>query len=88
MAASRTATALRQRRLAIRLCRPAADLLTHFLQASPRQLLMLGIVNEHIQLEVSKRAEGSGLHACADVAVGPWQSARRMLVELIAHDVV
>jgi len=49
--ASRTATALRQRRLSIRLCRASYDLLTQFLQ-STRQLVMLGIVNEHIKFEV------------------------------------
>ncbi|KAL4432555.1 hypothetical protein ABPG77_000492 [Micractinium sp. CCAP 211/92] len=48
---SRTAAALRQRRLSIRLCRASYDLLTHFLQ-SPRQLVILSIVNEHIKFEV------------------------------------
>ncbi|KAI3425901.1 hypothetical protein D9Q98_007874 [Chlorella vulgaris] len=50
-AASRTAAALRQRRVAIRLCRASYDLLTSFLQL-PRQLAMLGIVNERIKFEV------------------------------------
>lgn len=47
---SRTAAALRQRRLSIRLCRASYDLLTHFLQL-PRQLVILSIVNEHIKFE-------------------------------------
>ncbi|EFN55699.1 hypothetical protein CHLNCDRAFT_133982 [Chlorella variabilis] len=49
-AASRTASALRSRRLSIRLCRASYDLLTQFLQG-PKQLVMLGIVNEHIKFE-------------------------------------
>lgn len=53
-AASRTAAALRQRRVAIRLCRASYDLLTSFLQL-PRQLAMLGIVNERIKFEVLTR---------------------------------
>jgi hypothetical protein len=51
IAASRTAAALRSRRIAIRLCRASYDLLAQHLQ-QPRQMVVLGIVNEHLAFEV------------------------------------
>lgn len=68
--ASRTASALRQRRLSIRLCRASYDLLTHFLQ-SPRQLVILSIVNEHVKFEASLGGSASKSPARAVALAGP-----------------